>query len=236
MGSGSLAVPIALASLRVHPHLLLQLLLLLADLLQLCLEVIHLCHVPGRLWDTRGPSVGIPLHWLQEGHLEGMGWGQLLLLLHLGHSCLVLLHQLIHVLLVLLQSALHLVLFPLQPAQLLLQLQGATRVSRCIPGARYSPHKPTPNSVGPPWGQMGHGPTVVHHTPNALTAALALARSSICRWRSSISTSMDLRALTAAAQVNSDSSSCRDGAQCLAWEQGPSQPAVWGGSGCTPDS
>lgn len=70
--------------------------------------------------------------------------------------------------------------------------------------------------------QTGHGPTMVHHNSNPLTAALALARSSICRWRSSISTSMDLRALTAAAQVNSDSSSCRDIAQCLAREQGHS--------------
>lgn len=43
------------------PHLLLQLLLLLADLLQLCLEVIHLRQVPGRLWDTPGLSAGTPL-------------------------------------------------------------------------------------------------------------------------------------------------------------------------------
>lgn len=41
----------------------------------------------------------------------------------------------------------------------------------------------------------------------ALTACLALERSSIWTCRSSISASMDLRALTAAAQVNSDSSS-----------------------------
>lgn len=60
---------------------------------------------------------------------------------------------------------------------------------------------------------VAHGPITVYRTPKMLTAALALARSSICRWRSSISTSMDLRALTAAAQVNSDSSSCGDTAQ-----------------------
>lgn len=41
-----------------------------------------------------------------------------------------------------------------------------------------------------------------------LTACLVLEMSSIWTCRSSISTSMDLRALTAAAQVNSDSSSC----------------------------
>lgn len=40
-----------------------------------------------------------------------------------------------------------------------------------------------------------------------LTAVLALAMSSICRCRSSISTSIAFRAFTAAAQVNSDSSS-----------------------------
>ena len=43
--------------------------------------------------------------------------------------------------------------------------------------------------------------------PGHLTAVLALAMSSICRCRSSISTSIALRAFTAAAQVNSDSSS-----------------------------
>lgn len=41
-----------------------------------------------------------------------------------------------------------------------------------------------------------------------LTACLVLEMSSIWTCRSSISTSMDLRAFTAAAQVNSDSSSC----------------------------
>lgn len=40
-----------------------------------------------------------------------------------------------------------------------------------------------------------------------LTAVLALVMSSICRCRSSISTSIAFRAFTAAAQVNSDSSS-----------------------------
>jgi hypothetical protein len=40
-----------------------------------------------------------------------------------------------------------------------------------------------------------------------LTACLALEMSSICTCKSSISTSIDLRAFTAAAQVNSDSSS-----------------------------
>lgn len=41
-----------------------------------------------------------------------------------------------------------------------------------------------------------------------LTACLDLDMSSIWTWRSSISTSIDFRALTAAAHVNSDSSSC----------------------------
>lgn len=43
-------------------------------------------------------------------------------------------------------------------------------------------------------------------TPRVLTAVLALAMSSICKCRSSISTSIAFRAFTAAAQVNSDSS------------------------------
>lgn len=50
-------------------------------------------------------------------------------------------------------------------------------------------------------------PPSLAHTPQSLTAVLALAMSSICRCRSSISTSIAFRAFTAAAQVNSDSSS-----------------------------
>lgn len=56
-----------------------------------------------------------------------------------------------------------------------------------------------------------HYPPLAHQAPTCttqlLTAVLALAMSSICRCRSSISTSIAFRAFTAAAQVNSDSSS-----------------------------